>query len=139
MGIIHTSVPKSPSKPAVVLTNDDITALALVSTIKSAVNGAGKYVAYVDAHNVTRANVAAHSFALAVLAYPNDKPVQKVDGKRTRFGNAVQAAGNGLRAALGKAESDGETVVNLLTRAGLKADLEDVILAWKVAQENNDA
>jgi hypothetical protein len=125
------------SNDTIVLSTDDTTAMALVATIKSAVNGAGKYVAYVDAHNVVRETVKFHAAALAVLAYPNDKPVQKIDGKRTRFGNAVQAAGNGLRAALGKAESDGETIVNLLTRAGLKAELEDVILAWKVAQENN--
>lgn len=128
------------SDTTITLTTDDTTAMALVRTIKGAVNGAGKYVAYVTAHNVTRETVKFHAAALAVLTYPNDKPVQKVDGQRTRFGNAVQAAGNGLRTALGKAEAtDSEQVVNLLTRAGLKAELEDVILAWKVAQENNEA
>lgn len=42
--------------------------------------------------------------------------------------------------AAGDDESDddtAETVVNLLTRAGLKADLEDVIRAWKTAHESN--
>ena len=83
----------------------DPTAKALVETIKAAVNGTGKYAAYVEAHTVTRENVKVHAAALAALTYPNDERVQKKDGKRTRFGNAVQAAGNGLRAALGKAET----------------------------------
>ena len=91
----------------IILTTDDATAVALVSTIKAAVNGAGKYVAYVKTHNVTRANVKDHAVALATLAYPNDKPVQTYkdeEGKkvRTRFGNAVQAAAAGLRVALGE-------------------------------------
>lgn len=126
------------SENIIVLSTDDKTAKALIDTIKAAVNGAGKYVAYVAAHGVTRETVKDHARALAVLAYPNDEPVQKKDGKRTRFGNAVQAAGNGLRAALDKDENDDdEPVVNLLTRAGLKAELADVIAAWKAAQENN--
>lgn len=85
---------------AVVLSTDDKTGAALAATIRSAVNGMGKYAAYVEAHAVSRDNVKDHAYALAVLAYPNDAPVQKKDGKRTRFGNAVQAAGNGLRSAL---------------------------------------
>lgn len=85
---------------SIVLAEDDTTATALVSTIKNAVNGAGKYVAYVAAHSVTRETVKDHARALAVLTYPNEKPVQRVNGTRTKFGNAVQAAGNGLRAAL---------------------------------------
>lgn len=80
----------------------DETAKALVATIKAAVNGAGKYVAYVEAHTVTRETVKVHATALAVATYPNEKPVQTVDGKRTKFGNAVQAAGFGLRSALDK-------------------------------------
>lgn len=125
------------SENTITLTADDATAAALVATIRAAVNGVGKYAAYVAEHNVTRDNVKDHARALAVLAYPSDEPVQKKDGKRTRFGNAVQAAGNGLRSALEKDESDDdETVVNLLTRAGLKAELADVIAAWKAAQEN---
>ena len=97
------------SENTIVLTADDTTAAALVATIKAAVNGRGKYEAYVTAHNVTRETVKHHAAALAALAYPNDEPVQKKNGTRTRFGNAVQAAGNGLRAALGKAESTVET------------------------------
>lgn len=80
----------------------DKTAMALVATIKAAVNGAGKYEAYVKAHNVTRDNLADHARALAALAYPNEPQVQKKNGKRTKFGNAVQAAGAGLRVALGE-------------------------------------
>lgn len=93
----------------ITLTADDKTAKALVDTIKAAVNGAGKYAAYVTDHKVDRDNIKDHARALAVLAYPNDEPVQKKDGQRTRFGNAVQAAGNGLRAALGKDESEKNT------------------------------
>lgn len=85
---------------AVVLSADDATAKPLIAVIKSAVNGADKYVKFADAHNVTTATVKDHAYALAVLAYPNAKPVQKVDGKRTVFGNAVQAAGAGLRRAI---------------------------------------
>lgn len=94
------------SENQIILSTDDKSAAALVATIRSAVNGAGKYVAYVTDHAVTRETVKDHAYALAVLAYPNEKPVQKKDGKRTRFGNAVQAAGNGLRAALGKDDDD---------------------------------
>lgn len=84
----------------------DPTATALAATIKAAVNGEGKYSRYVKAHDVTLDTVADHARALAVFTYPNEKPVQKVeDGKRTKFGNAVQKAGLGLRTAL-KDEDD---------------------------------
>lgn len=82
------------------LSIDDPTAVALIATIKAAVNGAGKYAKFVEEYPVTRDNVKDYARALAALAYPNDEPVQKKNGTRTRFGNAVQAAGNGLRAAL---------------------------------------
>lgn len=108
------------SENTITLTSDDKTAAALVATIRAAVNGAGKYVAYVESHEVTRENVKDHSFALAVLTYPHDAPVQKKDGKRTRFGNAVQAAGNGLRAALGKDEDD--TPKPVVLRASLSGE-----------------
>lgn len=115
----------------VTLAADDATAKALVDTIKASVNGAGKYVAYVTAHAVTRDTVKFHAAALATFVYPNEKPVQKVDGKRTKFGNAVQAAGAGLRTALGKQESQEETVVNLLTKDGLTT-LKDMLTAKSV-------
>jgi hypothetical protein len=112
----------------------DTTAAALVSTIKAAVNGVGKYAAYVSAHNVTRDTVKHHALALAVAAYPNEKPVQKVDGKRTKFGNAVQAAGNGLRSALDDEPEQKNTdwlrlVIQAATNAHDKGEIaEDVIL-----------
>lgn len=87
--------------PTIVLSDDDATAKALKSVITAAVNGAGKYVAYVEAHDVNRDNLADHARALASYVYPNEKPVQKTDGKRTKYGNAVQAAAAGLRTALG--------------------------------------
>lgn len=105
----------------ITLTADDKTASALVATIRAAVNGAGKYVAYVAAHEVTRETVKDHALALAVLAYPNEKPVQKKDGKRTKFGNAVQAAGNGLRAALDKDEDD-DTPKDAVLRVSLSGE-----------------
>lgn len=122
------------SENTIILTADDSTASALVATIRSAVNGASKYVAYVEAHNVTNTTVKDHAFALAVLAYPNIKPIQKKNNVRTQFGNAVQAAGNGLRHALGKGETDGDAVQALLTKAGLAATLEEVTIAWQAAQ-----
>lgn len=88
----------------IILSADDATAKPLVAHIRSAVNSAAKYSAYVEAHGVTRETVKDHAAALATLAYPNDAPVQKKDGTRTRFGNAVQAAGAGLRKALGSKE-----------------------------------
>lgn len=119
----------------ITLTSDDVTAAALVATIRASVNGLGKYDAYVAEHNVTREDVKHHALALAVLAYPNDKPIQKAEGKRTRFGNAVQAAGNGLRNALGKVEGGGaDPTLNLLTREGKSATREEVIAAWEAAQ-----
>lgn len=122
----------------ITLSADDATASALVATIRASVNGLGKYDAYVTEHNVTREDVKHHALALAVLAYPNDKPIQKADGKRTRFGNAVQAAGNGLRNALSKAENGGnDATLNLLTREGKHATREEVLAAWEAAQSAN--
>ena len=99
--------------PAVVLDRDAAHVKPLIDTIRTAVNGGPKYGAYVKAMNVTKETVKDHAYALAVAAYPNEKPVQKVDGKRTKFGNAVQAAGFGLRSALGKADP---APVDYLTR-----------------------
>lgn len=90
---------------ALVLSADDTIAVALVATIKSAVNGAKKYAEYVEHYGITREDVKVHAAALAVLAYPNDEPVQKKNGERTRYGHAVNAAATGLRRALGKAET----------------------------------
>lgn len=130
---------------AIVLSTDDKTAAALVATIKGAVNGLGKYAAYVTEHSVTRETVKDHAAALAVLAYPNDAPVQKKDGKRTRFGNAVQAAGNGLRNALDKDDdSDPKPAVLRVSLSGegggssvveMDSDLGKAILAHLAAEQ----
>jgi hypothetical protein len=101
----------------------DKTARALIDTIKGAVNGGSKYAAYVEAHKVTRETVKDHALALAVLTYPHEKPVQTVtdaDGnkRRTKFGNAVQAAGNGLRAALPETEQAPKPVTLRATLSG---------------------
>lgn len=98
------------SENTITLAADDKTAAPLVATIRAAVNGAPKFAAYVSAHGVTRENVAAHGVALAVLAYPNLPTVQKKDGARTKFGNAVSAAKMGLVRALDKAEPNQATV-----------------------------
>lgn len=103
----------------ITLSATDKTAAALVATIRAAVNGTGKYVAYVADHTVTRDNVKDHARALAVLAYPSEKPVQTKDGARTKFGNAVQAAGNGLRAAL---EDDETTPKPAVLRVSLSGE-----------------
>lgn len=128
------------STPAIVLSADDKSAQALVSTIRAAVRGGSRYVTYVTDHAVTSETVADHARALAVLAFPTAEPVQKKDGARTVFGNAVQAAGQGLRRALADLagdddESTEEKPVNLLTQAGLAASLEEVTAAWRAAQQ----
>lgn len=102
----------------IVLSKTDKTAAALVATIRAAVNGAGKYLSYVMDHKVTRDTVKDHARALAVLTYPSDAPVQTKDGVRTRFGNAVQAAGFGLRAALDKDEDADKPVTLRATLSG---------------------
>lgn len=126
------------SENTIILSTDDTTASVLVKTIRAEVNGVGKYAAYVEAHGVTRENVADHARALAVLAYPNDEPVQakRVDGKpvRTRFGTAVSKAGTGLRAALDTEEGK-NTTKNLLTSEGKKATREAVLAEWEAAQK----
>lgn len=114
----------STSAPAIVLDREDPTVKPLVQTIRDAVNGRGKYAAYVTAHGVTRDTVKVHAAALAVAAYPNDEPVQKKDGTRTRYGNAVQAAGNGLRAALGKTDATVETDYLARVRKAVEAAIE---------------
>lgn len=124
--------------PSIILTADDVTAKALVSTIKDAVNGDRKYAAYVAAHGVTRETVKDHAYALAVLTYPNDKPVQTFKDEegnkfRTRFGNAVQKAGKGLRDALEPKKSTPSTA--LLTGLGKAAEVSDILAAWAEAND----
>lgn len=123
----------SDNNSTIVLAADDKAAKALVDTIRGAVNGASKYAAYVEAHGVTRETVKYHAVALAVFTYPSLPPVQKKDGNRTKFGNAVQAAGNGLRTALGK--KDNTTLPDYLAKIIKAADsaLEHDIDAGQIA------
>jgi len=82
---------------------------AAVKAVRYAVRARGTWLAYVNDNGVTRETVKDHALALAILAYPNDAQVQKQDGQRTRFGNAVQAAGNGMRSVLDKDETTKNT------------------------------
>lgn len=112
---------------------------AVVNAVRYTINARGAWVTFCEENNITREAIADTARELAVLAYPSDEPVQTVtvDGvkTRTRFGNAVQAAGKGMRDALGKAESDGTPKAQaLLTKAGFAATLEEVTAAWKSAQ-----
>lgn len=92
------------SENIITLDADNKTVKAVVNQIRSDMRGGSKYAAYVTEYNVTHDTVKDHALALARLVTP--ETAQKKDGVRTRFGNAVQAAGNGLRTALGKKESE---------------------------------
>lgn len=106
----------------------------VLNAIRYAVKARGTWQTFCDENNISREMIAETARELAALAYPTDEPVQKVNGVRTRFGNAVQAAGNGMRSVLDKAETDGEDVAqSLLTKAGYAATLEAVIAAWETA------
>lgn len=95
------------SENTITLDADNAVVKATVNQIKGDMRGGSKYGAYVKAFNVTHDDVKEHALALARLVTP--ETAQKKDGTRTRFGNAVQAAGNGLRSALGKKEGASET------------------------------
>ena len=89
----------------------------VVNAIRYAVKTRGYWVTFVKENNITRdSDIAGIARELATLAYPKDEPVQKKDGKRTRFGNAVQAAGNGIRSVLDKAD-DNQTKPDYLALA----------------------
>lgn len=79
---------------------DNASADALVAHIRSAVNAMPKVKKFVEANGVTRETIADFARLLADRAYPNDAKVQKKDGKRTRYGNAVQAAAAMMRKAI---------------------------------------
>lgn len=95
------------SNETITLDPNNATVKSVVNQIKSDMRGGSKYGAYVAEFNVTHDTVKIHAAALAALVTPVTAQVK--DGKRTRFGNAVQAAGYGLRAALGKKEGQKET------------------------------
>ena len=93
----------------VTLDPNNATVKAVVNQIKSDMRGGAKYDKYVTDFSVTRETVKEHALALARLVTP--ETAQKKDGKRTRFGNAVQAAGNGLRRALPETDQPEKPVV----------------------------
>lgn len=58
----------------------------------------------------------------------------------TLYGTGVDTLTRAVkRALLAASEDDAPAVVNLLTRAGLKATREQVLAAWEAAQEANGA
>ncbi len=128
---------------ALVLSTDDATTSAAVTAVRSTIRSQGVWARYVAAHNITADDVKVHAAALAALVYPTHEPVQRKDGKRTAYGNAVQAAGNGMRYALKAAagtdtddDDDDDTTPAakpLLTRAGESATLDQIITAWHAA------
>lgn len=91
----------------VTLDKDNATVKAVLTQIRSDMRGGSRYGAYVAEFNVTHETVKHHAAALAELVTP--KTAQVKDGVRTKYGNAVQAAGNGLRSALGKKDGGAET------------------------------
>jgi hypothetical protein len=91
----------------ITLDADNATVKSVVNQIKSDMRGGAKYGAYVAEFNVTHETVKDHARALAALVTPEGP--QAKDGVRTRYGNAVQAAGNGLRSALGKKNANTDT------------------------------
>lgn len=105
------------SENLITLNAENATVKAVVNQIKSDMRGGGKYAAYVTEFNVTRETVKDHALALARLV--TSETAQKKDGTRTRFGNAVQAAGNGLRSALG---TDDGAVKPVVLRASLSGE-----------------
>lgn len=92
------------SENTITLPTDNATVKAVVNQIKSDMRGGSKYGAYVAEFGVTHDTVKVHAAALAALVTP--VTAQRKDGVRTRYGNAVQAAGNGLRTALGKKDAE---------------------------------
>ena len=103
------------SNDIITLDADNATVKATVAQIKGDMRGASKYGTYVTEFNVTHETVKDHALALARLVTP--ETAQRKDGTRTRFGNAVQAAGNGLRNALGKKEGKATDWEKLIRQA----------------------
>jgi hypothetical protein len=99
---------------------DNATVKAVVNQVKSDLRGGSKYAAYVAEFKVTRETVKDHALAIARLVTP-ETPQTTTDENgvksRTRFGNAVQAAGNGLRSALPKDEAKPTDWIKLVRQA----------------------
>lgn len=95
------------SNGTITLDPNNTTVKSVVAQVKSDMRGGAKYSTYVTEFNVTHDNVKDHARAIAALVTPETAQVK--DGVRTRYGNAVQAAGNGLRSALGKKDGKKDT------------------------------
>lgn len=95
------------SENIITIDADNATVKAVVAQVKSDMRGGAKYATYVAEFGVTHDNVKDHARAIAALVTP--VTAQAKDGVRTRYGNAVQAAGNGLRSALGKKDGAKDT------------------------------
>jgi hypothetical protein len=103
-----------------VLDPSNATVTAVVNQIKSDMRGGNKYGLYVTEFGVTHETVKDHALALARLVTPETAQSERqADGTktRTRFGNAVQAAGNGLRSALGKKAGTDTDWIRLVRQA----------------------
>lgn len=119
------------NKNVIVLDKDNKAVANVLTAIRSTLKDGSRYSAYVAEFAVTHDTVKDHAAALAALVLPNAEKVQKKDGKRTPYGNAVQAAGNGLRTALGKKEGAKTTdwlklaksaAENAFEKGGIEAD-----------------
>lgn len=129
---------------ALVLSADDATARDLIRHERSTAKI--RYAKYITEHNVTLDDVPAHVQALANLA--GDVKPWATPAERKAFCTKIR---NGLKHHLTPAvepeedseeeadESTQDAPKNLLTRAGLAASLEDVVAAWKAANEASEA
>ena len=77
---------------------------AVVNAVRYAVKTRKDWEAFMTENSIERDGIAAAAKELAALAFPSDDPIQTVDGKRTRYGNAVQAAAYMMRGVLAQAE-----------------------------------
>lgn len=115
------------SNNIITLDAENATVKSVVNQIKSDLRGAGKYATYVAEFGVTHDTVKDHAAALAALVTP--VTAQTKDGQRTRYGNAVQAAGNGLRSALGKRDGEDKPTdwIRLVRQAAENANVKGEI------------
>lgn len=95
---------------------------AVVNAVRYAVRTQGTWLTFVTENEIKRDMIAETAKELAALAYPNDEAVQKRNGVRTRFGNAVQAAANGMRYALESDESEDSEPKPVVLRASLSGE-----------------
>ena len=92
----------------------------VVNAVRYAVRTRPMWETFVAENGITRDMIADTAKELASLAYPNDEPVQKTDGKRTRYGNAVQAAAAMLRKVI-EPEAD-DTPKEVVLRVSLSGE-----------------